>query len=279
LIDRSAEVEDNFISFRGNEDQITDVFSIFFRGKRYPISYELLVQAHGEVIAPVLQEKLGEIIKYCAENKFDISAMTEDNFKIALVGGFNKFYLNQKKIEDIFAKGADDKRFQDMIMKPEEYERAISYGATLIANEKISFRQTARYSIGLSADGKTAFFAIKKGMDIKPGEEHFLNKVWIGGAKARPLFVYCHYDDLEKANFGRPLPEFWDKLTFNENRFYKLALSFDNLQRLTFHKHVYGSAEDAEQQENEIKGESSSELLDKIHNLVGEGMLAIGGEE
>ena len=103
----------------------------------------------------------------------------QDTFKIALVGGFGNFYLVNRQVEEKFEWSAlSDKRRTGIINTREDRERAISFGAALLADRIVKIQHTAPYSVGLylptcdnrlnnSYSGK---YAINAGDDIQSGK-------------------------------------------------------------------------------------------------------------
>ena len=80
-------------------------------------------------------------------------AGTNDNFKIALVGGFSSFYLVKQQIAEIYKLNPNtslDRRTSGISASTREL--AISMGAALLAAGKVVLQQTARQSIGIASD-------------------------------------------------------------------------------------------------------------------------------
>lgn len=141
------------------------------------ISFGDLLRSYRSVIEPVLREKIQEIISFMDSNGINYKDIKSENFKIACVGGFGTFYLVENQINSIFKFSAMDKRRKGIITAAQERERAISYGAALIAAGVVSIKSTAPYSVGIyakSGDGKVCTnFAIQLRSEIDYNQPYY----------------------------------------------------------------------------------------------------------
>ena len=219
---------------------ISNIFdTIEFGQKTYNITYGMLAKAYNQIINPVLDEKLSEMIEYMQKNNINVD-------KIAPVGGFCNFYLTQKQIEAKFDRGAGDARFSDIINDRRDCEKAISYGAALIAENIIGFKQLSPYHLGIASGSENElrdiYYAIKKGDDIVYDEPVFIkhedgSDVLFGGDHI-PLLVFNLDDSCERrfAQWGAPLEEYRDRLALQRNMWFKIGFSLDRSMIITLHK-------------------------------------------
>lgn len=258
-----------------DEDYIVDTFE-YAEDEEISITYAALTQAYEQLIAPVLGEKLKEILEYMDSHGIEYGAERGEEFKIAPVGGFCNFYLVQEQIEKVFGHGPEDKRFEDIINDRSECEKAISYGAALIANNIIDFKQLAPYHLGIAGGDKNQddpeiFYAIHKGDDIVYDEPVFIKEKngkedMIFGGNRIPLFAFSTDDADVPSHYqlGEPLQEYKDALKLDENQIYKIGISFDKSMIISVHKHTIKSPE-----ELDIIVSKSKVKLTDIRTLLG----------
>ncbi len=259
-----CDLDDPFhtIEYDQNEDELV-------------ITYGMLAEAYHEIIEPVLDEKLDEIIGYMDENGIDYGPSAGDCFKVAPVGGFCNYYLTQEQIEQKFKKCSGDKRFSDIINDRRDCEKAISYGAALIANGVIDFKQVSPYHLGIAGGSGTQIvdesicFAIHKGDDIVYNEPVFIKdetgtEIIFGGSHI-PLLVFSLDDSTVPVNlqWGVPLKEYQEALTLDAD-YCKIGLSLDKSMIITLHKYALLDPN----KPDEILSRSSVKLND-IYSVLG----------
>ena len=150
-----------------------------------PITYQHLFKAYQETIEKILDAEIKDINekinnKYLHSDPTLSEAGNNDDFKIALVGGFGSFYLVQKQIAEIYnitANAGNDKRLKDICT--DQREQAISMGAALLAAGRVHLVNTARYSIGLLSQRfgepkPQLTFGILFHQKLIPGRAYFL---------------------------------------------------------------------------------------------------------
>jgi len=180
-----------------------------YKGKKYIITYADLYKAYKEVIAQGLEKTVKKMCEYCCNNigkdPCSIEAGEDENFKIALVGGFGTFYFVQKQIETIFNLGDpnDDGRMSGLTVN--EHERAVSYGAALLASGKVHLKKTVLYSVGLQmkerveengvvCDKRRLYYAIKFNQEISKGDNiSFIERKEGGRARFVALRDFIKY--------------------------------------------------------------------------------------
>lgn len=176
LMINGDDIKDVFTETDGDKKKIKERFkTITYDGKKCFVTYGVLAQAYEEAIEDVLKDTLREITDYMGENGIN------DNFKIALVGGFCNFYLTQNQIENtpgLKRGGEADEKYSDIIGNRRDCEKAISFGAALIANNIIDFKQLSPYTLsiveaknesGNEVPGDAMYETILNGMEIEYG--------------------------------------------------------------------------------------------------------------
>lgn len=244
LMSQMKDIKDTFDFVEiSDREFITDSFdTIEFDRKDYKITYGMLAKAYNEIINPVLEEKLDEMIAYINANNIKVD-------KVAPVGGFCNFYLTDNQIRNKFKTGAGDTLFTDIIDDRRDCEKAISYGAALIAEDIIGFKQLSPYYLGFGRGSENelqkAYYVINKGDDIVYDEPVFLKRddgtEMLFAASKIPLLVFNLEDGCREENalWGEPLEEYQSKLLLQplqgEQR-YKLGISLDKSMNITLHK-------------------------------------------
>lgn len=168
---------------RIKEDDDEEFFCLNFKGNPLPISYLDLYRAYTEVVEPIFRDEVGKINRRVEEllgfDPCTVSAGERNDFKIALVGGFNSFYLVKMQLAEIY--NLDPNNAVDLRVlntRPKDKELAISLGAALIAADRVRHQRISRFSIGLSTapvDGKRqAHYAIHYLQELQPGKPYYI---------------------------------------------------------------------------------------------------------
>lgn len=250
------------------ENMTKEFYTIEFDRDDYIITYGMLAKAYNDVIYPVLDSKLNEIISYATEKGIRID-------KIAPVGGFCNFYLTIEQIEKKFNEGSADTLFTDIIEERRDCEKAISYGAALISENIVSSKRSAPYHLGFGKGSKEelmkAYYVIAKGDEIVYDQPVFLKRddgsdiLWAG--EKIPLFLLNLSDSCDDKGllWGEPLKEYQDKLWLqhSDNQRCKLGFSLDKSLIITLHKQIV----DLNNPEKVL--ESSSVRLSNIYGILG----------
>lgn len=276
LMNRTQDIKTKFSRNKlGARAEISDKFCAFeFGDDVFNVSYGMLAEAYDNVIYPVLNEKLMEIISFMDASNINWRVNGDDNFKIAMVGGFCNFFLTQEQIEQTFKKSSNDKRFSGIVSDRRDCEKAISYGAALIANEITSFKQLAPYHLGIASgkkdDLKEIFYAIHKGNEIEYDVPVFIKDKFgndiLFAAKAIPMLAFSLDDNMEYAAWGEPSKSYAAKLSLKEGKYYKIGLSLDRSLRISIHKHIV----DDPKYPDRVVDESSVRLNDDIYKFLGQ---------
>ena len=157
-------------------EEMDEFTTIEYRDKDIPVYYSVMLSVYNSLIRPVLEEKLDEMIRYMEQMQIPYMDRGNDQFKIALVGGFGNFYLVGDQIEKKFAFSAEDRRRKGIIFNSGDRVNAVSMGAALLAEGVIRIRSTAPYSVGICAyDGaqETCDYAFKLGQVLRFGEPYY----------------------------------------------------------------------------------------------------------
>jgi molecular chaperone DnaK len=223
-----------------NENFANKKFSgIGFNGRNYNVTYGMMKEAYDNVISNVLEDNLRKIIDYMDDAGIDYSSGSTDNFKIALVGGFGKFYLVQKQVKNMFSECVDDRRFSDIISVDTLRERAITYGSAIIASGAVDFREVSRYSLGFRDDYGDYHFTIKKGDEYKFDEPIFAkyedgaDMVFRG--RSIPAVFSNLYNDISKALSESMPKEYKERFALEARTLYKIGFSLDRSKVVTIH--------------------------------------------
>lgn len=160
--------------------------TLSYDGDDIPLTYQQLYLAYKETAEGVVRREIDKICDRTAKklgfDPRDMNTGKRNDFKVALVGGFSACYFVQKQIEDIFHALSDlemDKRFSSM--NSDQRELAISLGASLLAEQRVTLRKTARYSVGvvsnIGSGGRNVpvvRYGIKYGQVIEPGAPYYI---------------------------------------------------------------------------------------------------------
>lgn len=276
LMHKMDDIEANFClgELIAREDMEDEFHIIEFDDEEYVITYGVLAKAYERIIRPVLDEKLEEMIRYMTDKGINFCAGTEDNFKIAMVGGFCNFFLTQEQIEQKFAKCAGDKRFSDIIRDRRECEKAISYGTTLIAENIIGFRQLAPYHLGIATgtenEIREVFYVVHKGDEIVHNEPMFIkcpdgSEMCFTG-QSIPMLLINLTDDCDDsfAQWGEPQNRYKDDFKLEQDTYYRIGFSFDRSMILTLHLHC------SEPKNPKVVSQKRPIRLNNIYDILGD---------
>ena len=153
-----------------------------YNENKYAITFAQLYKTYQQVVEKELNDVIERMCDYTMQYiKRDprlITSAIKDDFKVAIVGGFGSFYLVQKQIESIFNfDEMNDIRTQGLTVN--ENEKAISFGAALLAAGKVKLRKVAPYSLGvelISGNRRRLYYAIKFHQEIKKKEICYIHE-------------------------------------------------------------------------------------------------------
>ncbi|MBR2295555.1 MAG: hypothetical protein IJ869_07325 [Clostridiales bacterium] len=187
--ERISAIEDYFGSygsysdFKYALDDEEEFLSFEFKDSEISVSYQCLLKAYIDTIEPVLLGQVRKINKRVEEcigkDPCNQASGNDDDFKIAVVGGFGSCYFVKSQLYEIYnmdANTENDPRIKNITTNKKE--QAISLGAALLAAGKVKLQKIARYSIGLyasDASGKfRPYYGIKCHQAIVPGKPYFI---------------------------------------------------------------------------------------------------------
>lgn len=157
----------------GDETLVT----LRYRGKKIPVTYNLIYRSYQQIISPVLAAQLTKVQKEYLDPIGKNPKDHVDELKLALVGGFGQFELVRQQVYDFFGIHRD--------FEVGSREDAICYGAALIADGLVSLRKTAKLSMGLvtwQRGNKSFDFAITKRMELEYDKVYYMpNPIIFGG--------------------------------------------------------------------------------------------------
>lgn len=160
------------------------------------IPYSLMAECYNRIIAPTLEKHLRLIMKNMEEHNIQFNGSENQKFKIAIVGGFGRYYPVRAQIQKLFhISHLNDIRMVGM--SEDESELAIAHGACLLSKGILDIRKTARLEIGMIQPATNQIqVAIKYGMPIEPGVVNHCKdrngkeyKYWLNGDSIRELWI------------------------------------------------------------------------------------------
>lgn len=217
------------------------------------ITYQQIFKSYRNVIEQTLQAECERINQKVQENikrnPCLASSANDDDFKIALVGGFGNFFLVQHQIAEIYHLNEDienDLRVRDI--DGSKKETAISLGAALIAARRVDLKQVARFSVGVVAKRPDStlvpYYGIRCHQDLDNGKIYYVRNE---ATKTKGIFANIRGNiEALLLNFtgevGKGMPmrmrePMIDKLTNGLQVYGRWAIGFsmDNSGIITFH--------------------------------------------
>lgn len=153
-------------------------------GEDYEITCKDLLDVYNDKIRNTFEELMDEMIELADKKGIKLRHQQfGDNLRIALVGGFGNFYLVRDQMRKKFEFSYLDKREENIIETAADRERAISYGAALIASGVIGIRNTAPYSVGirsLTPDGQESINYMVRDKDEIEIDQTYYNETLLG---------------------------------------------------------------------------------------------------
>lgn len=246
-----------------------------YERKKVEVTYGLLVEVYNKIIYSVLQTELDKITRYISQKlKIDYMDGSLENFKIALVGGFGLFYLVKKQLEDYFDYlGEDyDLRMKDIIKIEDECEKAISYGAALLASDVVTLRCIAPYSIGIWSRNQQNKICYNYAMEYKQDIEYDHIYYHYGADKRETAYWFPNGSfDRFAISWGSKdrgfhiKPEYMEKLrniVTVKPPTAVIGFSMDSSEVLTLHVHNYSEESGMDPKDHEIDLAQFGELFD-----------------
>ena len=157
-------------------DQLKDesFTTVSFGGEDITINFEQMKTAYDRTIFDSLERVLRE----------STAALGKDEKPfLALVGGFCNFYLVREQIHNFFGLGGVNAKVKTLFHKEEDREKAIAYGAALLAYRVMEVCSVANFGIGMYikySDRDEVFmrYAINYGQEYVPEKIYFARDKW-----------------------------------------------------------------------------------------------------
>lgn len=277
LMGDDGEIEDVF--YADYEPNMEETFArVTYNERNCIITYGMLALAYKNAIHDCLEKNLKEMIDYMEDNDINFRINDRDDFKIALVGGFCNFYLTRHQIENTpgIERVSDmDNRYVDDIYNNRDCEKAIAYGAALVANDIIRIKYTVPYKLsivdskkenGQIVAGSECCVIIRSKTEMTPGKPEMAKNVdgtdkFFTGNQIP--FLRIDYDS-GMYTIKRPAIA----LNLPSRNIYKIGFSFDMSSTLFFHLIDMGPLNEAFDENNPGKSLDPIRLTD-INGLLG----------
>ena len=266
LFVKTNDIKETFEDAEGDPDVLSEEFCrLKYNDQPITVTYKMLSDAYySDDIAKVFEKKLTEVKEKLAEKGINYKDEKSDDFKIALVGGFCNFFLTQKQVQETegLKRGGtyDDHRYMDFDMylaDGSEREKAVAYGAALLANGVVSFENQAPYSLyilpfkkvnGIKvADDSQLFIVFSEFDELEFDKPYMVRKVKtdkngiVFGSDGKPVSIEVKFGTdaipfirktVGKHSFtGRPSED----LILPEDKIIKMGFSLDRNYILSLH--------------------------------------------
>lgn len=223
------------------DDESWRFTTLEYKGKDVDISYSLLLEVYEDVIHPILNRQLDLMQEYMISNGIAYEDGTSGRFKIAVVGGFGKYYPVRKQVEKKFGLSSRDMRRINM---PEsDSEQAISLGAALLAEGKVKLQRTSAFSFGILVQNKI-MYAITYKQNIVPGKVNYVTD-----EEGTPCVFLVNKNEIKDyvLNFGADnrtatrvslkdeIQKRMTNIRMNQYRTVQIGFSFDESEIMTMH--------------------------------------------
>ena len=227
-----------------------------FDGETVNVDFAQMKEVYDTVIAPSLDKVLRESTADIADNERPF---------LTLVGGFCNFYLVRRQIQDYFNKGSIKNKMQTLQFTSGDSEKAIAFGASLLANKVLDVCRVAGFGIGMCVcfDGVEGNYfkryAINYGQEYKPNHVYFAkddNHNIAGMVLTQADQFLLNFS--KKHEDGKPVTpkkEIAERLiNATKNTFLVVVgFSIDEAERITIHIYEYKPGADEEEYNTSIK--------------------------
>lgn len=253
LLAENEYVEEIFQEYNGVSDsslKAENFTQVEYNGGYVKIDFAQMKTTYDKVIAPSLEKVLKESTAEMAPNEHPF---------LTLVGGFCNFYLVRNQIRNFFNLGSINKDIKMLSFTEGDREKAIAYGAGLLANKVLEVCRVAGFGIGMCAfyDGEEGKYF--KRYAINYGQEYIPNKIYFAKDDNDNIAgMVLTQADKFLLNFSRkhedgipvtPKKEIAQRLKSATQNvlFAVVGFSIDEAERITIHifKYDTGASEDA----------------------------------
>lgn len=199
---RTSGIDEDALDDLGDEDDLEDWLfcAVDYDGAgeddELLISYALMAECYNRIIAPTLEKQLKLIMENMLEHDIQYMNPRIHNLKIAVVGGFGRYYPVRAQIQKLFnINHVDDIKM--VKMSEDEAELAIAHGACLLSEGVLKIRKSARLEIGMiQTYNQKIQVAIEYGQEIESGKIYYcqdknenLYKYWLDGDSIKELWI------------------------------------------------------------------------------------------
>ena len=212
-------------------------------GEDYDITCRDLLDVYNDKIRNIFEEKMDEMIRMAKEEGIDPFHAFGNKFRIALVGGFGNFYLVRNQMREKFRFSSQDDREKDIIETAADRERAISYGAALVASGNIGICNTAPYTVGIRSvlNGKAAIdYMVRYKDEIELDRVYYINKIFcltedtldddfVIESNNKPILIAL------KDKYQKKLADEFSATDNGGLKTFKIGISFNNSEFMTLH--------------------------------------------
>lgn len=252
LLADSSEIDEVFEDYEMNPEGLADenFMKIRYKDREISIDFAQMKASYDATIYESLNKVLEESSAELSENEQPY---------LSLVGGFCNFYLVRAQIRNFFRLGSINQRAKTLAFKEEDREKAIAYGACLLANNVLEVCHVAGFGIGMcvcfgGVEGKYfKRYAISYGQEYQPNQVYFAMDV-NGNIAAMTLtqadkFLLNFYKKDEYGVPASPKEEIAKKLrkATQSQRPVVVGFSIDEAERIKVHIFDYhpGAGNDA----------------------------------
>ena len=272
-VQRIQEIEDVFGTY-GSYRKIRKILKedpipftdLEYDGEEVEVTFQQLFQSYQAVIEQVLEEETAKInqkvSQHIGTDPCTPEAGNQDNFKIALVGGFGSFYLVKQQIAEIYQLDANPEvDLRTKHVSANKRELAISLGAALVAAQKVVLQRTARFSIGIYSGSQEKGekgqlrYGIKYHQIVEPRTPYFMcynddlpdvpsNRVVYGGLYGNiKSFAITFSEQRNHGGIMKLKPEILKRMAeLPQEGFWNLGFSMDESDVVSFHIVPYSMA-------------------------------------
>ena len=233
------------------EEEVLD-YTVAYDGEEYEITCADLLEVYNDKIHDTFEKQMQEMIQSIkkinqdphVDVNIDVMSKFGDDFRISIVGGFGNFYLVRNQMREKFNHSSQDKRWDNGdngIETAADRERAISYGAALVASGVIGICSTAPYSIGIKSShggSESIDYLVKDKDEIDIDQSYYSDKLlaltkdyiddFVIESNNEPIIITL------KDSFKEEMAKAFETET-DELKTFKIGVSFDNSDFMTLH--------------------------------------------
>ena len=214
--------------------------TVNYKNECISITYDQMVRTYNETIYDVLDTVLKETSK-------DI--MPNTKIYLGLVGGFSKFFLVRKQINDFFGNGRLISEENNIVTRDDMRDMAIAHGAVLFAEDAIRLCNVAHFGIGMYVyfNGTNEVF---RNYAIEYMQEYEPNRIYTAkdcNGNEAPMFLptidtfLINFEKNPMSGFSmKPKRSFADRLNaVQRSPVVVVGFSIDNMERICVHIYNY----------------------------------------